>query len=227
MIVTIDGPTTSGKSTTARLLARKLGFYYVNSGLLYRAVAYLLVHDKEYAIESLNALDEQDLYDVIDARRLHYSYDNDGNACVVYDGKDITSFLKNVEIDKATPIVSANKLVRELLLKIQRTIGATHDLVIDGRDTGTVVFPNAEYKFYLTAPLDIRARRWMTTIKASGSSIDFEQAYEQVVQRDERDIHRTISPLRVPENATIIDNTGYSIEETGDILYNMITLNKP
>jgi cytidylate kinase len=222
MIVTIDGPTASGKSSTAKLLARRLGFYYLNSGLLYRAVAYLLMHDKGYTAEQLRVPEKQDLQDIIDVGRLSYTSDKDTSPRITFDGADITSYLKSIEIDRAVPIVSANPQVRQLLLNVQRAIGAQHDLVIDGRDTGTVVFPQAEFKFYLTAPLDIRARRWMRDQQAHGVSISFDEACKQVAQRDERDMTREIAPLRIPEDATVLDNGSVSLDETVDILYKKI-----
>jgi cytidylate kinase len=222
MIVTIDGPTASGKSDTAKLLARRLGFYYLNSGLLYRAVAYMLMRDKGYTLGMLHDPRTEDLQDVIDVHRLSYSCDQGSNSHVTYDGKDITSYLKSIDIDKAVPIVSARPLVRQLLLVIQRTIAVEHDLVIDGRDTGTVVFPQAEFKFYLTASLAIRAQRWMRYQQARGVCIRFEDACAQIAERDEQDMTRTISPLRIPDNAIVLDNSACSLDETVDILYKKI-----
>jgi cytidylate kinase len=223
MIVTIDGPTASGKSATAKLLARKLGVYYLNSGFLYRAVAYLLMHNNGYTYETLHALSEQDFRAVIDVHRLTYTCDKDTNPHVSYNGRELTSYLKSIAIDRAVSIVSAKLFVRQVLLAVQHAIGARHDLVIDGRDTGTVVFPQAEFKFYLTAPLEVRARRWMHDQQAQDVSISFDEAYKQIAERDERDMTRAISPLRVPEDATVVDNSAYSLEETADILYNKIT----
>lgn len=224
MIVTIDGPTASGKSSTAMLLARKLGFYYLNSGLLYRAVAYLLMH-KGYTYEALHVLGEKDLSTVVDVHRITYTCDKETNPHVGYDGSELTSCLKSVEIDRAVSIVSAKPFVRQLLLAMQHAIGAQHDLVIDGRDTGTVVFPQADFKFYLTAPLEVRARRWMHDQQAHGVSIGFDEAYKQIAERDERDMTRAISPLRIPEDATIVDNGSHSLNETVDILYKNIMKN--
>ena len=222
MIVTIDGPTASGKSTTAKLLARKLGFYYLNSGLLYRAIAYLVMQSKRYTQETLHALDEQVLQDIIDINLLVYICDKNTNPHIIYDGKDLTSYLKSMEIDKAVPIVSAKPFVRRMMLSIQHAIGAQQDLVIDGRDTGTIVFPQAEHKFYLTASLDVRARRWMQDQQAHGAVLSFELACKQIAERDERDMTRAISPLRVPQGATVIDNSAYSLDETVDVLYKIV-----
>lgn len=222
MIVTIDGPTASGKSSTAKLLAQKLGFFYLNSGLLYRAVAYLLMQAKGYTIEALYNPTEQDLHILLDSQRITYTCNAVGNPQVEFDDADITPYLKGLEIDQAVPIVSANKLVRQLLLDVQRDIGAKHDLVIDGRDAGTVVFPQANFKFYLTAPLEIRAIRWIQDQQVRGVNVSFEQACKQIALRDERDMTRSIAPLVIPTDAIIVDNGLYSLNEIVDILYTWV-----
>ncbi len=223
MIITIDGPTGSGKSTTAQLLAQKLGIFYLNSGFLYRALAYLLMHEKNYTLESLYNVAESDLRTFLDPHRLIYSCDSKGNPHVEFDGADITSHLKGeIEIDQASSIVSANHTVRAILLGVQRDIAVKHDLITDGRDTGTVVFPDADFKFYLTAPLEIRAKRWMHDQHARGNSINFEQACKQLAIRDERDMTRDIAPLVVPQDAVIVDNGLYSLDQTVEMLYEKI-----
>lgn len=222
MIITIDGPTASGKSATAKLLARKLGFYYLNSGLLYRAVTYLLMRDKGYTLETLHVISDKDLYDIIDSSSFSYVCDNTQNPHIVYKGQDVTAYLKNVEIDNAVPVVSAVPSVRQLLLSLQRMIAANNNLVIDGRDAGTKVFPLAEYKFYLTAQLEVRAHRWMLDQQKYGRVFTFNDACKQVAERDLLDMTRAISPLHMPDNATVIDNSTCSLEETASILYDMI-----
>jgi cytidylate kinase len=224
MIITIDGPTASGKSATAQLLAHELGFYYLNSGLLYRAITYLLMHTKDYNPENLYTMKEQDLCAIINVHLLTYACDKGTNPHVAYNGIDLTPYLKTPEVDKMVPIVSAKPFARQLLLTIQRAIGAKHDLVIDGRDTGSVVFPYAEFKFYLTAPLGVRARRLMYDKQTNGVLISFDEACSQIAERDERDMTRAISPLCVPEGATVVDNGVSSLEETAAILYNKIKL---
>ena len=227
MIITIDGPTASGKSTTARLLAQKLGFFYVNSGLLYRALAYLLMRDRGYTPETLYNVAERDIHAFIDTQRLTYMCDGKGNPVLSFDGADITPYLKGgPEIDQASSIISINQAVRTALLDVQRQIGLKHDFVTDGRDTGTIVFPNADYKFYLTAPLEIRATRWMHEQQARGIEINFQQACKQLAIRDERDMTRDIAPLVVPQDAVIVDNGLYTLDETVDMLYQKIRVSK-
>ena len=158
-----------------------------------------------------------------DPKCLSYTCDAEGNPRIAFNGQDITLSLKTGPvIDQAASIVSANGTVRKILLEVQRDIGAKHDIVIDGRDTGTIVFPDADFKFYLTAPLEIRAGRWMHEQHARGINIDFEQACKELALRDERDMTRSIAPLVVPTGAIIVDNGLYSLDETVDMLYEMI-----
>ena len=222
MIITIDGPTASGKSTTAQLLARKLGFFYLNSGFLYRAFAYVLMHERGYTLDRLHNLDEHDIRVYLDPKRISYRCDEKGNPQVKFDESDITPYLKGSSNDQATSIISTNKKVREALLDVQRCIGVEHDLVVDGRDAGSVVFPQAEFKFYLTAPLEVRIHRWMNDQHIRGNMISFEHACKQLKMRDERDMTRAIAPLIIPQGAIIIDNGLYTLQETVDIMYEQI-----
>ena len=223
MIITIDGPTASGKSTTAQLLAKKLSFYYLNSGFLYRALAYLLMRDRGYTFEMLQGPADLDVRTMLDSRRLRYSCDEKGNPYIEFDGKNITAHLKgNPEIDQAASIVSVNPVVREILLELQRAISIDHDIVIDGRDTGSVVFPYADFKFYLTAPLEVRAARWVREQYTRGNKISLQEAVQQLAMRDERDMTRKIAPLIVPQGSLTVDNGAYTLDETVDQLYRVI-----
>lgn len=222
MIITIDGPTASGKSTTAQMLSRKLGFFYLNSGFLYRALAYILMNNNGYTAKNMHAVTKEDIR-AIELDSLTYSSDDLDNPHIHYMNKEITGYLKaNADIDQASSILSINSEIRNALLDVQRTIGKKHDLVIDGRDAGSVVFPYADFKFYLTAPLEIRARRWMYDQSLRGKTIKLEEALQQLRVRDERDMNRTVAPLKVPEGAIILDNEAYTLEETVMIMYNLV-----
>lgn len=223
MIITIDGPTASGKSTTAQLLAQKLGFYYLNSGLLYRAFAYILLHNG-YTVDTIAHVKSSDIVAYLGQSRLTYDADEANNPIVKFDGTDITYALKgSALIDQSASIVSANNDVRQMLLKIQRDFGQVHSLVIDGRDAGTVVFPNAEYKFYLTADIRVRAGRLMIDQQARGNNLTLQEACSQIEMRDKRDIERTSAPLKVPVGAIIVDNSLWSLEETVRHMLDLIT----
>lgn len=211
VIITIDGPTASGKSTVARYLAQELHFFYLSSGLLYRALAYVLITKKQYTYTEIAVPNEQDVDAVFNA--LQYTHINDTDA-VLYDGHDITYYLKDAAIDKGSSIVSTYPYVRQQANKFQRYIAEKTSIVVDGRDTGSVVFPNADYKFFLTASLDVRAKRWQLYQEAKGKKYTLEQAYAYLQERDERDATRVVDPLCIPQNAIIIDNSALFEQQT-------------
>jgi len=214
MIITIDGPTASGKSTASRALADSLNFYYICSGLIYRAVAYLLVNRCGYTPEELMSLHTEDIEQCADASRLQYSYDGLSQERVFFDQEDITVYLKDKFIDKISSIVSVNKEVRQAVTNIQRTIADDHNIVIDGRDVGSVVFPHAEIKFFVTASIPVRAERWRKDQERYGNNLSFDEAIALITDRDERDKNRTIAPLVVPRNAIVIDTSDLTKEQT-------------
>jgi cytidylate kinase len=214
MIITIDGPAASGKSTIARMTAESLHFYYLNSGLLYRSVAYLLMQTQEYTQKQLAAVLVEDLEQCTDTQRFFYSYDSIHGPVILYDEKDITPFLKDALMDQCVAIISPQKIVREALSELQRSIAKSHDSVVEGRDVGSVVFPDADYKFYLTASLDVRSKRWQAYQEKKGTLYSLKEAAERVESRDSKDRGRELSPLVVPANALTIDNSTLTLEET-------------
>jgi len=217
MIITIDGPAASGKSTAARLLAKRLGYYYLNSGLLYRALSYLLL-ENGYTLETIVSPSEPDIKQYLDPEHLAYVSDDQTNAHIYFDNEEITEFLKNERIDKAASLVSTNKTVRSYLLDYQRQLASTHDVIVEGRDSGTVVFPQAQIKFFLSASIEVRAERWQKELEEKGIKISIQEVQQQLYERDKRDTERAIAPLKVPDNAIIVDNSLYTIAETVDIL---------
>jgi len=222
MIITIDGPAASGKSTTARLLAKYLGYYYINSGLLYRALGYLLLEHGGYSLETIANPSESDVARFLDPAHLVYTSDDQTNAHIYFDDKEITKLLKNERIDNASSTVSTNQVVRSYLLKFQRALAASHNVIVEGRDSGTVVFPQAQIKFFLTASLAVRAERWQMEAEQKGIKISIDDAQNQLAERDKRDTERAIAPLKIPENAIVVDNSLYTISETVDVLANYV-----
>ena len=222
--ITIDGPVASGKSTIARMLAKNLGYYYVYSGALYRALAYLLIHTKGYSHEQLHHPEMSDVLECLNPMRFQYTYDPESQERVFFDAYDITPFLKESSIDQGASIVSTNPQVRDEINKLIRLIAQKSDVVVDGRDAGTVIFPDASKKFYLTASLDVRARRWQDVQKKLGNVYTHEQALQLLSERDQRDQGRKIAPLMIPGDAMVIDNSGLDIEQTLEIIMSSIKM---
>jgi cytidylate kinase len=214
MIVTIDGPTASGKSTVARMVAQELGFYYLPTGWFYRAVAYVLVNNCGYTKDMLENPSHKDITVCVDPTKLHYTYDEGMGGKMFYDGKDITPFLKDAQVDSYVAIISPVADIRKLVTQAQRNFAASHDAVIEGRDIGSVVFPCADHKFYLTASLAVRGARWQADQKNRGNNFTLQEAQDQISYRDARDKNREISPLIVPEGSVTIDNSKMDLNET-------------
>jgi cytidylate kinase len=222
MIITIDGPVASGKSTIARILAKKLGYYYVYSGILYRALGYILVHEYEYTDAMLHTLDHAHVQACFDPRYFTYMYDQKTNERVLFKGVDITSQLKTAAIDLVSSAISKDLFVRHTVTQLQRSIAAHADVVVDGRDTGSVVFPHAECKFFLTASIEVRARRWAGQQAHQGNYVTQHQAQKIIGDRDRRDMHREYSPLVVPQGAVIIDSSDLNVDQTVEQMMDVI-----
>jgi cytidylate kinase len=214
MIITIDGPVASGKSTVSRMLAQALGYYYLNSGALYRALGYVLVHQYGYTLENIAHPTCADIMICFDPHRFLYQYDAQHQERIFFDGINITPYLKDRMMDKIASIVSVNEQVRTAVTQIQRDIARKHDVVTDGRDVGSVVFPHAEVKFFVTASVEVRAQRWRRDQEKYGNHIAEQEAIELIADRDNRDMHRTIAPLIVPPGAMVIDTSDLTIEQT-------------
>ena len=214
MIITIDGPVASGKSTVSRILAQKLGYYYLCSGLLYRALGYLLVNHYEYTLETIAHPTQEDIESCLDPAKFSYRYDDRNQERVFFDDQDITLYLKDKFIDKIASVVSVNPQVRHAILQLQRTIASQHDIVTDGRDVGSIVFPHAQVKFFITASVHIRAERWRKDQEKYGNHVSYDQAVAAITDRDDRDKNRTIAPLIIPDNAIVIDTSELDVDET-------------
>lgn len=203
MIITIDGPTASGKSTVAQLVAQRLNLLYINSGLLFRAVAYAL-----HAQNKLNQSPTKE--EIIQLFHSHtIIYRSIPAPEIMYQQHPITALLKNPLMDKAASIIATNPAIREALLEYQRELAHNHSVVADGRDCGTVVFPLAEHKFFITASLEVRAERWHN----DNPSIPLKSCIEIVRERDVRDSQRSIAPLKPAVNAITIDTSDMTREE--------------
>ena len=222
MIITIDGPTASGKSTVARALSNRLGYHHLSTGLLYRGLAYLLTTLSDYNEATINNPSQEEVQQFLDPDKFSYFENEQGKGCVSWDGKDITPHLKTPEMDRASSLLSTNPMVREQLLEYQRWFGNQYDLVADGRDLGSVVYPDADVKFFLTATPEERARRWQADQKKAGNEFTPQEALERVNGRDQRDRERAVCPLIQPKDAIIVDNTSLTSEQTIETMQQLI-----
>lgn len=219
MIITIDGPTASGKSTAARKLSKKLGFRCLSSGSIYRAVAYLLIEECGYTQERLIDPQENDIRLILDDDRLRCGTQPNDCGITLFDGHDVTRFLKTEKISQAASIIATNKMVRGAINALLRRLADNYDLVAEGRDMGSVVFAHADIKFFLTASVEVRAHRWQKVQEKTGHLISMQEAKKQIESRDERDSKRIIAPLIVAPGAIVIDTSSLSIEQVIDSLY--------
>ena len=217
MVIAIDGPAGSGKSTTAKLLANKLDFIYLDTGAMYRAVTlYFLNNNIDLNDLNLinNFLHNMDL-------KLFY---NDNRFKVILNNEDITHSLRNQDINKNVSQVSKNISVRKKMVDIQRNFSKNKDIVVEGRDIGTHVFPNAEYKFFIEADIRVRVKRRYNEV-ADKSNISLSELENQIKNRDLLDSKRAISPLIKSNDAIVIDTTKLTIDEQVKKIYNLITNN--
>lgn len=210
MIVTIDGPTASGKSSIARALAAKLGLHHVGTSLFYRGFARVLREAWQAAgvPPHFDALTDDDRALI---KQLEYRIVA-GAGRIFFAGRDITDGLSDNTIAQPASQVSADPRVRELLLEPQRAVTKNHDIIADGRDCGTIVFPHADVKFYFDASPEVRAARMQQDNDRAVAGLTQEQIIAEIIARDQRDMNRAVAPLRVPDNCFIIDSSHLSFD---------------
>lgn len=214
--IAIDGPAGAGKSTLARAAARRLGFIYVDTGALYRAVALYVL---EQGIDMYDAVAISAVLPMMDVE-LKYV---DGEQRVYLCGENVSGAIRSPEVSKAASAVSALVSVRQYLLDLQHSIAEANDVIMDGRDIGTVILPNAQVKIFLTASAEERARRRYNELREKGLDIDYDVVLDEVNQRDYNDSHREASPLKPAEDSIIVDTTGLTLAESEDLLCKTIT----
>ena len=206
MNIAIDGPAGAGKSTIAKLAAKGLGFLYVDTGAMYRAIGlYLLENEVDYNEES-------QLLEALDKINIEIKY-VDGVQRVILNDRDVSEAIRREEVGQAASTTSAVKPVRAKLLDLQRDIAAKNDVIMDGRDIGTNILPNAELKIYLTASVEVRAQRRYKELVEKGETPDFEEVKKGIEQRDYQDMNRDIAPLRQAEDAVLVDTSDMTIDE--------------
>ena len=206
LIIAIDGPSGAGKSTITRLLSKRLGYLYIDTGAMYRAVA--------LAVQRAGISGDDDAALAGVCREVEIAFVRTDGCCHVFlNGEDVTDFIRTPEISLLTSKISARKVVRDILVGLQRELGKNGGVVLEGRDIGTVVFPDADAKFFLSASAEERGKRRYLELKAKGKDVQLERTIAEVAQRDEQDARREHAPLRRADDAIDIDSTGLSIEE--------------
>lgn len=206
LIIAIDGPSGAGKSTITRLLADRLGYVFLDTGAMYRAVA-LAAQRKGVAADDDGALEEI-------CRTIRISFMRNNGCCrVILDDEDISEFIRAPEISLLTSRISTRKVVREFMLRLQREMARDGGVILEGRDIGTVVFPDADVKFFLSASAEERGRRRYAELKAAGKDVDLRTTIAEVMQRDEQDVRREHAPLRRADDAVGIDSTLLTIDQ--------------
>ena len=216
IVIAVDGPSGAGKSTISRALSKRLGYLEIDTGAMYRAMAWLaqqsdLDLSNPEAVQAFSQKAEVEL-------QLH-----NGSTKVLVNGRDVTSEIRTPEISRLTSRISALAPVREALLSLQRKMGKQGGVVLDGRDIGTVVFPDAELKFFLSASAEERGRRRFLELQAKGIQTTLEETIQEVIKRDRQDSERALAPLRQADDAIPIDSTGLSIEQVIHIMEQVFT----
>jgi cytidylate kinase len=213
IVIAIDGPAASGKSTTAKLLAKKLDYIYIDTGAMYRAFTLKVL--SENLLEHLLA-DEAQLWQFVENTDVRLT-----DTKVWLDGRDVTEEIRSNEVSKLVSKISALKPVREKLSAIQKKLGEAKGVVMDGRDIGTAIFPTAELKIYMMASARERARRRYAELKSKNADISLDALEAEIKQRDEEDMNRAVSPLRKADDAVVLDTSSLTIEEQVDHIYRL------
>ena len=213
--IAIDGPGGAGKSTIAKALAKKLGFIYVDTGALYRAIGLYMINNG-VDLKNADAVTEK-----LDEVKVELKYVN-GEQRVLLCGDDVSEDIRKPEVSMAASDVSAIPAVRDFLLGLQRKMASENNVIMDGRDIGTVVLPNAQIKLFLTASAEERAMRRYKELIEKGKKVEYETVYKELCERDYQDSHREVAPLKPADDATIIDTTGNDLEKSVQVLTDFI-----
>lgn len=216
IIVTIDGPSSAGKGTIAKSVSKVLGLDFLDTGAMYRCVALLV---KEYGF----ILDDNDITKLkLKNSEINFINDHNDEIRVILNGNDVTLQIRTPEISKLSSDIATKNIVREYLTDLQREYASRGNIVAEGRDMGTYVFPDADYKFYLDASIKERAKRRLKQLEQSGIESDIDTVLKDLEKRDEQDENRSIAPLHPATNAVIIDTTELSINQVEDLIINRI-----
>ena len=204
--IAIDGPAGAGKSTIAKRLAKELGYQYVDTGAIYRTVAYFL------DLWGVSPKDIDGVTRYIDELTIGITYDENGHQHMIMNGMDVTDDIRTQDISQKASLVSAHAVVREMLLDMQRDVAKQYNVIMDGRDIGTVVLPKANVKIFLTASAEVRAKRRTEELQAKGQKAVYETVLKEIQQRDYQDTHRPIAPLKMARDSVKLDTSQLDIE---------------
>ena len=204
--IAIDGPAGAGKSTIARRLAAEMGYHYVDTGAIYRTVAYF------FDLWGVSPKDIDGITRYIDELTIGIEYDEEGVQHMIMNGMDVTADIRTQDISQKASLVSAHAIVRDLLLDMQRDMAAKHNVIMDGRDIGTVVLPKATVKIFLTASPEVRARRRTRELLDKGQKADYQRILKEIQQRDYQDTHRQVAPLKPARDALTLDTSEMDLD---------------
>ena len=204
--IAIDGPAGAGKSTIARRLAKELGYMYVDTGAIYRTVAYF------FDLWGVAPKDIDGITRYIDELTVGIEYDEDGVQHMIMNGLDVTEDIRTPDISQKASLISAHAIVRDMLLDMQRDVAKQHNVIMDGRDIGTVVLPKATVKIFLTASAEVRAKRRCDEMTAKGMKANYNQVLKDIQQRDYQDTHREVAPLKMCRDSIKLDTSDMNID---------------
>ena len=204
--IAIDGPAGAGKSTIAKRLAAELGYMYVDTGAIYRTVAYF------FDLWGVAPKDIDGISRYIDELTVGIEYDENGLQHMIMNGMDVTDDIRTQDISQKASLISAHAIVREMLLDMQRDVAKRHNVIMDGRDIGTVVLPKANVKIFLTASAEVRAQRRTDELKAKGEKADYDRILKEIQQRDYQDTHREVAPLKLARDSIKVDTSDLDID---------------
>ncbi len=210
--IAIDGPAASGKSTTARLLAQKLGYIYIDTGAMYRAATLAVLREK------VDVNNEQAVVACVRQKHIHIEL-VDGEQRTFLDDEDVTALLRTPQINRTISAVSSYAEVRRVMVEQQRRLAAQGGVIMDGRDIGTVVLPNADLKVFMVASIKERAKRRLAELRQHGEQVSLQEVEDEIRRRDELDASRSESPLKKADDARELDTSGLSIEQQVEIIY--------
>ncbi len=212
--IAIDGPAGAGKSTIAKKLAKKISFIYVDTGAMYRAMGYYFIQ------HGIAAEDEKAIEEACGKIQVTLAYEN-GVQKVLLNGTDISDKIRQEEVGNMASATSGYPFVRAKLLDLQRDMAAQHNVIMDGRDIGTCVLPEAQLKVFLTASVEVRAKRRFDELTQKGENCDLDAIARDIKERDERDMNREIAPLKAAEDAVMLDSSNLNIDEVVEAIYEL------